>query len=129
MLRLFSRKPKPLGQRGEDAAAALLKQTGYRVLTRNLRNRFGEIDLVAEAPDGKTLVIVEVKSGSSDRIPPEVHVNRAKQKKLAALAAQLVRRYKQFRGRPIRFDVVAVVFHDDEPPTLRHHRGAFESPW
>lgn len=129
MFSFLIRRPKSLGQRGEDAAAALLKQTGYRILTRNLCNRFGEIDLVAEAPDGNTLVIVEVKAGSSDRIPPEVHVNRAKQKKLAALAAQLVRRYKQFRGRPIRFDVVAVVFHEGELPTLRHHRGAFDSPW
>lgn len=128
MLNWLTRKPKTLGQRGEDAAAALLRQTGYRVLARNLRNRFGEIDLVAETPDGKAIVIVEVKAGSSDRVPPEVHVNRAKQKKLAALAAQLVRRHK-LRGRPIRFDVVAVVFHEGEPPTLRHHRGAFESPW
>lgn len=128
MLHWLTRKPKTLGQRGEDAAAALLRQTGYRVLARNLRNRFGEIDLVAETPDGKAIVIVEVKAGSSDRIPPEVHVNRAKQKKLAALAAQLVRRHK-LQGRPIRFDVVVVVFHEGEPPTLRHHRGAFESPW
>ena len=53
--------------------------------------------------------MVEVKSGESDGVRPEVHVNPAKQRKLAALAAQLVRRYG-LQSRTIRFDVVGVVW-------------------
>ncbi len=67
-----------VGRRGERLAARRLKCTGYRILARNLRNCCGEIDLLAEASDRHTIVIVEVKSGTGGTIRPEVHVNRAK---------------------------------------------------
>lgn len=115
-----------LGARGERLAAKHLKRAGYRILDRNLRSRIGEIDLLAEAPDRRTLVIVEVKSATGDAVPPEHHVTPAKQRKLVSLAASLVRR-RGLSGRPVRFDVVAVTFPPRGKPALRHHRGAFES--
>lgn len=54
------------GRQGEEAAARHLRRAGYRILGRNLRNRFGEVDLLAEAPDQRTIVVVEVKSS----VPP-----------------------------------------------------------
>jgi len=54
-----------LGERGERAAEKQLRRTGYRILARQLRNRYGEVDILAEAPDGRTIAIVEVKAGSS----------------------------------------------------------------
>jgi putative endonuclease len=36
------------GKRGEDLAAASLEKAGYRILERNYRCRFGEIDIIAE---------------------------------------------------------------------------------
>ena len=44
------------GNRGERVAAKLLKMKGYRILARNCRNRWGEIDLIAR--DGNTIVFV-----------------------------------------------------------------------
>ena len=104
------------------------------MLARNLRNRLGEVDLVAEAPDRKTIVIVEVKSTSADardlqNRTPEVHVNRAKQRKLTALACQLCRQYG-WSDRPIRFDVIGVEVpgpRSGGEPVIRHHMAAFES--
>lgn len=118
-----------VGARGERAAARHLKRQRYRILARNLRQKLGEIDLLAEAPDGRTIVIVEVKTTASDApdaIAPEVHVNAAKQRKLAALASMLVRR-QRWHDRPIRFDVVGVVLPPRGKPILRHHVAAFES--
>ena len=123
-----------LAGKGERFAAQHLKRRGYRIISRNLRSRLGEIDLLAEAPDGRTLVIVEVKSraitpGSapSDELPPEVRVNRFKQRKLVALAAHWTRRLGLTR-RPIRFDVVGVDLSSaSAAPIVRHHVGAFES--
>lgn len=43
----------------EEAAARFLKRKGYRIIERNYRTRFGEIDIVARY-DGY-LVFVEVK--------------------------------------------------------------------
>lgn len=115
-----------LGQQGEDLAAKHLRSQGYRVLARNCRSRLGEIDIVARSPDGRMLVIVEVKAGRPGRFPPEVHVNVAKQRKLTALAAGLLRKHRM-TGLPVRFDVVAVVIPEDGAPTIRHHRAAFEA--
>lgn len=50
------------GLAGEDAAAALYEARGARVLARRWRRPEGEIDLIAETPDGE-LVFVEVKTG------------------------------------------------------------------
>ena len=133
------RRDKSAGSRGEAIAARHLKQQRYRILARNLRNRFGEIDLLALAPDGRTVVIVEVKAaersetaGDSTNPRPEQHVNTAKQRKLTALAGQLVRRYR-LQDHPIRFDVIGVdlpaIDHRTSDPVIRHHVAAFEARW
>ena len=126
MLGLFKRVPPPIGVRGERVAVRFLKRRGYRILARNLRNRFGEIDLIVQPRGEPTIVIVEVKAGTGGRHRPEVHVTPHQQRKLVALAAQAVRRHR-LHGRPIRFDVIAVDFIDDQKPAVRHYVGAFQS--
>jgi len=119
------------GRRGERAAASHLKRQGYRVIAKNVSNRQGEVDILAEAPDGRTIVIVEVKASAQTEAGsprPEVHVNRAKQRQLTALATQLARRHR-FTDRPIRFDVMGVDLCDGKPPVVRHHEGAFEAAY
>jgi putative endonuclease len=49
-----------LGRLGEQLAAAHLERLGFRVLARNVRTRYGEIDLIVF--DGSTLVFAEVKT-------------------------------------------------------------------
>ncbi len=118
------------GPRGERLAADFLRSQGYTILARNLRCPVGEIDLLAQAPDGRTLVVVEVKSsgGFHDGLPPELHVNQAKRRKLSVLAMHLARQ-DAYRDRPIRFDVIGVLLTrgSSERATIRHHPGAFES--
>lgn len=114
------------GPRGERLAARHLRRQRYRILGRNLRGRVGEIDLLAQTPDGRTIVIVEVKAGRLGGIRPEHHVNSAKQRKLSHLAAALVRE-RRLGDRPVRFDVMAVEFSPRGGAVVRHHIGAFES--
>lgn len=47
------------GARAEAAACAFLVSRGLAIVARNVRNRFGEIDVIAR--DGETLVFVEVR--------------------------------------------------------------------
>jgi len=47
------------GARAEELAARHLEQHGLAIVARNVRNRFGEIDIVAR--DGAVLVFVEVR--------------------------------------------------------------------
>lgn len=122
----FSSRLDTLGRRGERAAATHLKRQGYCILATNVRNRSGELDLVAQARDGRTVVFVEVKAGTGGAMRPEIHVNRDKRRRLVALAAQFARRHR-LTDRPIRFDVIGVDFHENAPPTIRHHHAAFEA--
>jgi putative endonuclease len=123
-----ARAKLPLGQRAESAAAAHLKRQGYRILGRNIRNRVGEMDILADDPRSGALVVVEVKAMAREYPRPEDHVNFAKRRKLTLLGAGLLRR-RRFRNRFVRFDVVAVVWPDGAPqPTrLTHIENAFEA--
>ncbi len=117
-----------LGDRGEKLALRYLCRAGYRVFGRNLRTRFGELDIVAEDRRDGTIVIVEVKTTVSDAFTPEAHVDRRKQRKISALANGIVRRYG-FEDRRIRFDVIAIVWPEGQkaPERVSHHENAFEN--
>lgn len=117
-----------LGKVGERAAARYLRRAGYRILGVNLRSRLGEIDILAEAPDGRTIVVVEVKAaaGDHDAVRPEERVGFDKQRKLVVLASHMARRY-DLTDRPIRFDVIGVDLSPPNGPVVRHHPGAFEA--
>jgi putative endonuclease len=114
-------KQLELGRRGEELAAAYLQQLGYRIVATNFtlpvgRNRLGvpinvEIDLVAYQED--TLCFIEVKSRASDWFaPPQVNVDRRKQRQLAR-AARAYRRMFGLVGEPYRYDVITIVFGEE----------------
>lgn len=139
MRRLFGRflgrtpaTTKALGRAGERRAARLLKRSGYRMIGRNVRVAAGEADLVCLDPDGRTVVIVEVKTrlrgtGRSllgETIAPEASVHQHKRRKLLAVTRNLVRA-NGWEERPVRIDVVAVEWPAaGGSPTLRHHKNA-----
>ncbi len=50
-----------LGKLGEDLACGYLVDKGYKIIERNFRKPWGELDIIAKSPD-KTLVFVEVKT-------------------------------------------------------------------
>jgi putative endonuclease len=103
----MSLRGKRTGKTGEDAAAAYLADAGFRIIERNYRCSFGEIDIVAE--DGDTLVFVEVKSRRSEAYgDPLLAVDCRKQKKISRLSLQYLAA-KHLHHRPVRFDVVAVM--------------------
>jgi putative transposase len=104
---------RQLGDHGEDLAAAALKQQGYKILERNYVTPLGEIDLVAR--QGKTVVVVEVKTRKSTRFgSPQEAVSATKQGRLRRLADYYLKA-KRLTGSPVRFDVVAVTLAGDEP--------------
>jgi putative endonuclease len=95
------------GKRGEEVAAAHLAEAGYRIIERNYRCIFGEIDIVAE--EGETLVFVEVKSRRSEAYGnPLLAVGCRKQKTISRISLQYLAD-KHLHQRPARFDVVAVM--------------------
>ena len=119
---------QPLGRRGESLAAKWLTRQGYSILERNHEILDDEADLIALDPDGRTVVIVEVKTRRADDTVPEAALTRAKQFNLSRLAMRL-QRSAEYGNRQIRFDVIAVIWPERGNPIIRHSPGAFQAPW
>lgn len=117
---------KLLGDRGERVAVRYLKSVGYRILARQHRNQFGEIDVIAE--DGQQLVFVEVKTRQSvEAGQPFEAVDRRKQAQLTKVASAWLKRHRRLQ-QSARFDVVSIVWAKGaSAPEIRHFRNAFES--
>ena len=118
--------PRPLGRRGEDAAAKYLRRLGYVIVARGTRDNIGEIDLVAV--EGRTVVFVEVKTRTShDAGHPADAVDEAKQRRLTRLAISYMKRHDLLECKA-RFDVIAITWPDTRGrPTIEHYKDAFEA--
>ncbi|GAB4128699.1 MAG: hypothetical protein Fur0040_11640 [Sideroxydans sp.] len=91
------------GALAEEIAARYLQQRGLRLLHRNYRSRFGEIDLILE--DGDTLVFAEVRLRSrSDFGGAAASIDTRKQQRLALTARHFLASLPQ--QPPCRFDAV-----------------------
>lgn len=105
------------GDEAESIAARYLENAGLRILQRNYRCRFGEIDLIAQ--DGSTLVFVEVRQRSHTGLGgAAASITPAKQRKLMAAA----RHYLAGIGRTpdCRFDAVLLSSDTQTPEWLRN---------
>ncbi len=125
---LFRARRRSLGDKGERFAARWLRRHGYCILHRKYRVGDDEADLIALDPDGRTIVIVEVKTRSTDEPAPQASIDHNKQFRLARLAARLAKR-PSFRDRPLRFDAIGVVWPDRGKPQIRHFVAAFDAPF
>jgi len=110
-----------LGRHGEEMALEFLEENGFTVLEKNWRYRKAEVDLIAT--DGQTLVIIEVKTRSTDHFgTPEESINKAKQKLLCEAANAYIA-IKEIKNE-VRFDIVSIVT-DGNQTRLHHIRDAF----
>ena len=103
------------GRVGEKEAERFLKRNGYRIIERNYRCRFGEIDIVAR--DGNTLAFIEVKSTRSQGFgSPKAFVNTKKQGRIIRASLEYLGHHR-LEDCPVRFDVVSIEFKDGSPHT------------
>lgn len=95
------------GRSGEDAAVRHLQKRGYRILARNFRKSFAEVDIIACHKE--TLVFIEVKTRSSLRFgSPAEAVHAGKQRRLSKIAQDYMMQEGLY-GQSARFDVVSVL--------------------
>jgi putative endonuclease len=111
-----------LGRRGELLAANYLETCGYRILEKNWVHKRAEIDLIAFY-DSK-LIFVEVKTRSSVNYgEPEDFVDWKKEKQLEFASSVYIER-KNHQGE-IRYDIVAIVFENEQLYKINHIEDAF----
>ena len=94
------------GAAGENAAAAMLVNMGWRILARNWRSGHLELDIVAEDHDDLVFVEVKTRAGNGMQRPYEA-LNTVKKKRLLRAAQAWLTAHDAW-NRSCRFDLVCV---------------------
>lgn len=105
------------GKDGEEKACRYIKAKKYKIIERNYRCLYGEIDIIAEL--NGALIIIEVKYRKSDKFGKGYEaVNTIKQQKIIKTTEYYINE-KNIK-MPVRFDVISI---DDNEIT--HIENAF----
>jgi putative endonuclease len=120
------------GETGERIAEHHLERRGYRVLERNFRTRYGEIDLIAVSP--RAIVFCEVKTrvaeGRSGPARALDAIGPSKRRRVRMIACQWLAARSEDTARPrraeLRFDAIGITLAaDGRLLELDHLEGAF----
>lgn len=113
------------GTAGERTAARALRRGRHVILARNYRCPGGEIDLITS--DHGTLVFVEVKTRTDEKhqAAPEA-VGPGKWSRVERAARYYVLRHRAVADRPMRFDLVTVVWARGQRPIVEHYPDAYQ---
>jgi putative endonuclease len=112
-----------IGALGERLAVEHLQSLGLRVLARNWRCRYGELDVIAADDVARIAVFVEVKTRTSDRFGGvEYAVTPQKLLRLRRLAG-LWLACQDTRWCGLRIDVIGVRIGRRPIPEITHLRG------
>jgi len=105
------------GKRAEDYAVKLLTQKGYKIIDRNFRSRFGEIDVIGLKDN--VLVFVEVKARWSSKFgKPEEAVTPQKLWKIGRTGEYYSLLHPDLTKK-LRIDVVALEIENGKVITAR----------
>ncbi len=133
-------KKSEIGQLGEDLACECLKKQGYKIIERNFRRPWGEIDIICQDPD-KTLVFVEVKAirqfgkltannsaefvNSASELMPEDQLTKSKFQKLAKTASMYVGQNEKLikNDKGWRIDLLALTLRESSGSILSRAEG------
>ena len=112
-----------IGAIGEQLAVDHLKSLGLRVLTRNWRCRYGELDVIAADDPTRAVVFVEVKTRTTDQFGGVAQ----------AVTPNKVRRLRRLAGlwfasqdgswAEVRIDVIGVRIGRQRIPEITHLAG------
>jgi putative endonuclease len=112
-----------IGALGERLAVEHLQSVGLRVLARNWRCRYGELDVIVADDAARVVVFVEVKTRTSDRFGGiEQAVSPEKLRRLRRLAGLWLAR-QDARWAAVRIDVIGVRIGRRPIPEITHLRG------
>ena len=115
---------KDIGNYGEDLSFEFLKRNGYSILSRNFRNRCGEIDIICKKDD--LIIFVEIKSRYNYNYGSPIEaITYSKQKQIIKLCKFYIYINKLINYN-FRFDVIEVFFNkDNNLYSINHITDAF----
>lgn len=116
-----------IGEIGENIACKYLINKKYKIIERNHRQKWGELDIIAKDPD-KTIVFVEVKAIRQNNsavagLKPEDNLTTAKLRKLQRTAQLFAGKYQNLLNdnKGWRIDLIAVTMFYGQHPQINHY--------
>lgn len=117
---------RKLGDLGEKIAADYLESRGYKILDRNFKKPWGEIDIIAQNNQG--LIFIEVKTRTvpqGDNPYPEDSVYSLKKQKLIRAAQSYLLEKKYPSEATWQIDVIAIELNEQtRKANLKHIKNA-----
>lgn len=114
-----------LGKKGEFLAEQNYLKDGYVTLEKNYKTRVGEIDLILTF--ASSVIFSEVKTRSTTLLDaPRAAVDKRKQGKIIRAAEEFLMNYPKWNDYIIRFDVVEVIYKNENDYTLNRLENAFQ---
>lgn len=112
-----------LAKNGEDKATSFLRANGYRILERNYRSKFGEIDIIAKDKDCICFIEVKTRSSSNFGLPQDSVIKR-KIRHISRAALDYLKR-NNLLDLPARFDVVSILDNQADKDNIGIIKDAF----
>jgi len=121
----YIKNNQKIGKIGEDEACEFLIKKKYKILFRNYREKFDEIDIITRSFDG-ILVFVEVKTlvaGSLENLIPEDNLTKDKLKKITRACRLFVGAHKELISdrKGWRMDLVAITLDEAGDASINHY--------
>lgn len=113
---------------GEEAAAAFLREKGYKILENNWHAGHLEVDIIAQKKDWVAFVEVKTRTSTYGDKQPEEYVDKDKQAKIARAANIYIGKHGcQLKAR---FDIIAVLLNAEtqKAENINHIEEAFYPP-
>jgi putative endonuclease len=116
-----------LGKLGEEIALSYLKKLNYKIIDKNFRKKFGEIDIIAKSPKG-ILIFFEVKTlqQKNNGLLPEDEMTQAKIKKLKKICEYFALKNQNLINQPgWRIDLLAITIKNNNEYLINHYENIF----
>lgn len=106
-------KKQETGKLGEDLASRYLEKNGYKILNRNYRKPWGEIDIVGFK--NNTLIFFEVKTQKKGLdFQPEENINRHKRFQLSRIVGTYLKEFKWPENQDWQIDALAIIIDPEK---------------
>ena len=100
------------GNAGEEYVCGRISERGFKIIERNVQQRFAEIDIVAL--DGDVLCFIEVRTRKDASLGHPAETVNAKKQRSIRRAAEAYLAKHNVPPRPIRFDVATILWNTME---------------
>ena len=120
--------PKIIGNFGEKIGSEYLRKKGYKILERNFKKKWGEIDIIGKK--NGNLIFFEIKTLHQARgkpFSPEDEINFKKKNQLRKMAQIYLSEKRISKNAPYQIDILSIVLNPAfKTAKISHFENAIE---